>query len=213
MKRILFAATSFIALSTAAFAAVDIKDLDMNGDNGASFEEVTAKAPSLTQLEFDGIDTNDNNAWDANEMTGDAQALLVRYMQGELKTQDQFKLDTNKDGNVSMAEVNAVAPSVTQLEFDAVDTNDDNNWDPTELNADAQGLLRRDTTASADSSGPYDIFSLDTNGDNAVSIDEVMAKHPKISKEEFIEVDTNGSNMWDREEIMGSVAQGYLGRT
>ena len=213
MKRILFAATSFIALSTAAFAAVDIKDLDMNGDNGASFEEVTAKAPSLTQLEFDGIDTNDNNAWDANEMTGDAQALLVRYMQGELKTQDQFKLDTNKDGNVSMAEVNAVAPSVTQLEFDAVDTNDDNNWDPTELNADAQGLLRRDTTASADSSGPYDIFSLDTNGDNAVSIEEVMAKHPKISKEEFIEVDTNGSNMWDREEIMGSVAQGYLGRT
>lgn len=213
MKRILFAATSLIALSTTAFAAVDIKDLDMNGDNGASFEEVTAKAPSLTQLEFDGIDTNDNNAWDANEMTGDAQALLVRYMQGELKTQDQFKLDTNKDGNVSMAEVNAVAPSVTQLEFDAVDTNDDNNWDPTELNADAQGLLRRDTTASADSSGPYDIFSLDTNGDNAVSIDEVMAKHPKISKEEFIEVDTNGSNMWDREEIMGSVAQGYLGRT
>ena len=213
MKRILFAATSFIALSTTAFAAVDIKDLDMNGDNGASFEEVTAKAPSLTQLEFDGIDTNDNNAWDANEMTGDAQALLVRYMQGELKTQDQFTLDTNKDGNVSMAEVNAVAPSVTQLEFDAVDTNDDNNWDPTELNADAQGLLRRDTTASADSSGPYDIFSLDTNGDNAASIDEVMAKHPNISKEEFIEVDTNGSNMWDREEIMGSVAQGYLGRT
>lgn len=213
MKRILFTATSFIVLSTAAFAAVDIKDLDMNGDNGASFEEVIAKAPSLTQLEFDGIDTNDNNAWDANEMTGDAQALLVRYMQGELKIQDDFRLDTDKDGMVSMAEVNVVAPSITQLEFDEVDTNDNNQWDPNELNADAQGLLRRDTTASADSSGPYDIFSLDTNGDNAASIEEVMAKHPNISKEEFIEVDTNGSNMWDREEIMGSVAQGYLGRT
>ena len=112
----------------------------MNGDNGASFEEVTAKAPSLTQLEFDTIDLNDNNLWDANEMTGDAQALLVRYMQGELKTQDDFTLDTDKDGMVSMAEVNAVAGSVTQLEFDEVDTNDNNQWDPNELNADAQGL-------------------------------------------------------------------------
>ena len=112
----------------------------MNGDIGASFEEVTAKAPSLTQLEFDMIDLNDNNMWDANEMTGDAQALLVRYMQGELKTQDDFTLDTDKDGMVSMAEVNAVAGSVTQLEFDEVDTNDNNQWDPNELNADAQGL-------------------------------------------------------------------------
>ena len=211
MKRILFAATSFIALSTAAFAAIDVKDLDMNGDNGASFEEVTAKAPSLTQLEFDTIDLNDNNMWDANEMTGDAQALLVRYMQGELKTQDEFTLDNDKDGMVSMAEVNAVAASVTQLEFDEIDTNDNNQWDPNELNADAQGLLRRDT-ASKDSVGPFDITSLDTNGDNAASIEEVMAVNPKISKEEFTEVDANGSNMWDREEIMGTVAQGYLGR-
>ena len=211
MKRILFAAPSFIALSTAVFAAVDIKDLDANGDNGASFEEVTAKAPSLTQLEFDEIDTNDNNAWDANELNADAQALLTRYMEGELKTQDDFTLDTDKDGMVSMMEVNAVAPSVTQLEFDEVDANDNNQWDPNELNADAQGLLRRDT-ASEDSKGPFDITSLDTDGDNAASIEEVMAKHPTISKVEFVEVDVNGSNKWDREEIMGSVAQGYLGR-
>jgi hypothetical protein len=40
----------------------------------------------------------------------------------------------------------------------------------------------------------------------------VMIVNPSISKEEFIEVDANGSNMWDREEIMGSLAQGYLGR-
>ncbi len=212
MKRMLFAATSVFALSTAAFAAVDIKDLDTNADNGASFAEVTAKAPSLTQLEFDGVDTNDNNMWDANELNADAQALLVRYMEGELQTQDAFKLDTDKDGMVSMAEVNAVAPSVTQLEFDGVDTNDNNQWDANELNADAQGLLRRDTAASSDSSGPYDMASLDTNGDNAASVEEVMAKHPNISKEEFVEVDANGSNAWDREEIMGSLAQGYLGR-
>jgi hypothetical protein len=212
MKRILFAATSVIALSTAAFAAIDINDLDTNGDNGASFEEVTAKAPTLNKLEFDDIDTNDNNIWDANEMTGDAQALLIRYMEGESTTQDDFKLDTDKNEKISLAEVNAVAPSVTQLEFDDIDTNDDNHWDATELNADAQGLLRRDTP-SQDSSGPYDITSLDTDGDNAASIEEVMAKHPKISKEEFLEVDADGSNKWDREEIMGSVAQGYLGRT
>jgi hypothetical protein len=211
MKRILLAATSLIALSTVAFGAVDIKDLDMDGDSAATFAEVTAKAPSLTQLEFDEVDTNDNNAWDANELNADAQGLLTRYMEGELKTQDEFTLDNDKDGMVSMAEVNAVAPSVTQLEFDEVDTNDNNQWDPNELNADAQGLLRRDT-ASEDSNGPYDMASLDTDGDNAASVEEVMAKHPTISKEEFVEVDANGSNMWDREEIMGSVAQGYLGR-
>ena len=211
MKRILLAATSFFALSTVAFGAVDIKDLDTDGDSAATYAEVIAKAPSLTQLEFDEVDTNDNNTWDANELNADAQALLTRYMEGELQTQDEFTLDSDKDGMVSMMEVNAVAASVTQLEFDEIDTNDNNQWDPNELNADAQGLLRRDT-ASEDSKGPFDITSLDTDGDNAASIDEVMAKHPTISKEEFVEVDANGSNMWDREEIMGSVAQGYLGR-
>lgn len=211
MKRILLAATSFFALSTVAFGAVDIKDLDTDGDSAATYAEVIAKAPSLTQLEFDEVDTNDNNTWDANELNADAQALLTRYMEGELQTQDEFTLDSDKDGMVSMMEVNAIAASVTQLEFDEIDTNDNNQWDPNELNADAQGLLRRDT-ASEDSKGPFDITSLDTDGDNAASIDEVMAKHPTISKEEFVEVDANGSNMWDREEIMGSVAQGYLGR-
>ena len=211
MKRILHAATSFFALSTVAFGAVDIKDLDTDGDSAATYAEVIAKAPSLTQLEFDEVDTNDNNTWDANELNADAQALLTRYMEGELQTQDEFTLDSDKDGMVSMMEVNAIAASVTQLEFDEIDTNDNNQWDPNELNADAQGLLRRDT-ASEDSKGPFDITSLDTDGDNAASINEVMAKHPTISKEEFVEVDANGSNMWDREEIMGSVAQGYLGR-
>jgi hypothetical protein len=212
MKRILLAATSAIALSTAAFAAVDIMNLDTDGDNGASFAEVTAKAPSLTQLEFDEVDTNDNNAWDANELNADAQGLLSRYMDGESTTQDAFKLDTDKDAMINMAEITAYNPSITQLEFDEIDTNDNNQWDANELTADAQGLLRRGME-SADSTGPFDITSLDTDGDNAASIEEVMAKHPKISKEEFLEVDADGSNKWDREEIMGSVAQGYLGRT
>jgi len=211
MKRILLAATSVFALSTVAFAAVDIKDLDTDGDSAASFEEVTAKAPTLTKLEFDEIDTNDNNVWDANEMDGNAQALLVRYMEGQAATQDAATMDIDKDGMVSMAEVNAVAPSVTQTEFDEVDANDNNQWDSNEFTDTAQGYLRRDMAGQA-SSGPFDITSLDKDGDGAASIEEVMAVNSKISKEEFVEVDANGSNMWDREEIMGNVAQGYLGR-
>ena len=211
MKRMLLAATSLIAMSTVAFGAIDIKDLDMDGDSAASFEEVTAKAPTLTKLEFDEIDTNDNNAWDANEMTGDAQALLVRYMESQSATQDAMSLDTDKDSMVSFGEVAAFAPSVTQAEFDEVDTNDNNQWDSNEFTDIAQGFLRRDMASDA-SAGPFDITSLDTDGDGAASIDEVMAVNAKISKEEFTEVDANGSNMWDREEIMGSVAQGYLGR-
>ena len=113
MKRILLAATSFFALSTVAFGAVDIKDLDTDGDSAATYAEVIAKAPSLTQLEFDEVDTNDNNTWDANELNADAQALLTRYMEGELQTQDEFTLDSDKDGMVSMMEVNAIAASVT----------------------------------------------------------------------------------------------------
>lgn len=211
MKRILLAATSLFALSTVAFAAVDIKDLDMDGDSAASFAEVTALAPTLTQLEFDEIDTNDNNAWDANELNADAQGLLARYMEGQSTTQDAMMLDTDKDSMVSMAEVNAVAPSVTQMEFDEVDTNDNNQWDSNEFTDTAQGFLRRDMASDA-SAGPFDITSLDTDGDGAASVEEVMAVNATITKEEFVEVDANGSNMWDREEIMGGVAQGYLGR-
>lgn len=211
MKRILLAATSIIAMSTVAYGAVDIKDLDMDGDSGASFAEVTAKAPTLTQLEFDEIDTNDNNVWDVNELTGEAQGLLARYMEGQAPTQDAMTLDVDKDGMVSMAEVNAVAPSVIQTEFDEIDTNDNNQWDSNEINGVAQGYLRRDMAAET-SPGAFDITSIDTDGDGAASMEEVMALNATITAEEFTEVDANGSNMWDREEIMGSVAQGYLGR-
>lgn len=211
MKRILFAATSIIALSTAAYAAIDIKDLDANGDLSATFEEVTAKAPTLTKLEFDDIDSNDNNAWDANEMTGEAQGLLLRYMQGQSETQDAMTLDLDKDGMVSMAEVNAVAPSVTQTEFDEVDENDNSQWDSNEFSGVAQGYLRRDM-ASDISVGPFDITMLDTDGNNSASMDEIMVVNAKITASEFNEVDADGSNMWDREEIMSELAQGYLGR-
>lgn len=211
MKRILFAATSIIALSTAAYAAIDIKDLDANGDLSATFEEVTAKAPTLTKLEFDDIDSNDNNAWDANEMTGEAQGLLLRYMQGQSETQDAMTLDLDKDGMVSMAEVNAVAPSVTQTEFDEVDENDNSQWDSNEFSGVAQGYLRRDM-ASDISVGPFDITMLDTDGNNSASMDEIMVVNSKITASEFNEVDADGSNMWDREEIMSELAQGYLGR-
>lgn len=211
MKRILFAATSIIALSTAAYAAIDIKDLDANGDLSATFEEVTAKAPTLTKLEFDDIDSNDNNAWDANEMTGEAQGLLLRYMQGQSETQDAMTLDLDKDGMVSMAEVNAVAPSVTQTEFDEVDENDNSQWDSNEFSGVAQGYLRRDM-ASDISVGPFDITMLDTDGNNSASMDEIMVVNSKITASEFNDVDADGSNMWDREEIMSELAQGYLGR-
>jgi hypothetical protein len=124
---------------------------------------------------------------------------------------DLADLDTDGDGSASYEEIVAIFPNLTKEEFAEVDTNGSNGWDADELLAGpAQGYLSRDEPR--DAAETIDIKDVDADGDAQATFEEVTAKYPSITKEEFVEIDQNGSNTWDIDEIYTDAAQGYLKR-
>lgn len=67
-------------LVTALFAApvfAAVSDIDTDGDNLASYEEMVAKYTDLSEEIFAEIDTNDDGFVDDAEMTAAADAALL----------------------------------------------------------------------------------------------------------------------------------------
>ena len=217
MNKFALATASILALGAGvAFAATDIAQLDTNKDGVLSYEELKAVAPSLTQVEFKQVDKDASNSWNIDELqSSDGQGYLARDNAAVTPDTgmvvDISKLDTNGDGVASMAEVQAMDPAITDVEFREMDTDRSGTLDVNEIQSDkTQGYLRRDE----DVKGPMviDMAKLDTNGDGVASMQEVTAMHPGITDVEFREMDTDKSGSLDPSELQGSAAQGYLRR-
>lgn len=75
MKKVLITTTAIFALSGAVFAAV--ADVDADGDGVASFTELAAAYPALTEEEFGAIDANGDGVVDDAEMTAAQESGLL----------------------------------------------------------------------------------------------------------------------------------------
>lgn len=75
MKKVLIALTTTFALSGAGFAAMS--DVDTDGDGVASFTELLAVYPTLTEDGFSAIDANADGVIDEAEMTAAQDAGLI----------------------------------------------------------------------------------------------------------------------------------------
>ncbi|MEM9582065.1 MAG: hypothetical protein AAGA08_03030 [Pseudomonadota bacterium] len=75
MKKILITATALMTLGGAAFAAV--ADVDTDGDGVASFTELLAVYPTLTEEGFSAIDVNGDGVVDDTEMTAAQDGGLI----------------------------------------------------------------------------------------------------------------------------------------
>ncbi|WP_298291589.1 hypothetical protein [uncultured Litoreibacter sp.] len=75
MKKVLITTTAVFALSGAAFAA--LVDVDTDGDGVASFTEMLAVYPTLTEEGFGAIDTNGDGVVDEAEMTAAQEGGLI----------------------------------------------------------------------------------------------------------------------------------------
>lgn len=79
MKQVLIA-TSAVFVATAAFAA--LSDMDTDGDGVASFTEMLAAYPSITEDGFTAVDTNGDGVVDEAEMLAAEEGGLLPASDG-----------------------------------------------------------------------------------------------------------------------------------
>ena len=75
MKKVMITTTAVLVLSGAAFAA--LTDVDTDGDGVASFTEMLALYPTLTEDGFAAIDANGDGVIDEAEMAAAVEGGLI----------------------------------------------------------------------------------------------------------------------------------------
>jgi len=100
---------------------------------------------------------------------------------------DRPRLDTNGDGSVDLAEIQAARPDFTVEKFNAADGNGDGLLNPDELRA-AHGKARQHR-------------NLDTDGDGSFSFEEMQKVHPNLTQEQYAAFDADKDSKLTRSEL------------
>jgi hypothetical protein len=101
---------------------------------------------------------------------------------------DRPRLDTNGDGSVDLAEIQAARPDFTAEKFRAVDGNGD-------------GLLSRDELRAAHGKARAMFSRIDQDGSGGVSLSEMQAHRSGATQEDFAKLDTDGNGQLSAEEL------------
>ena len=107
------------------------------------------------------------------------------------------KFDSNGDGSIDLAELQAARPNATVEQFNAADQ-------------DHNGLLSRDELRDAARAmrGP----PIDTNKDGAISFEELQAQRPNVTQEQFAGLDADKNGSLSREELRSGMGRRIFGR-
>ena len=107
------------------------------------------------------------------------------------------KFDTNGDGAIDLAELQAVRPNATVEQFNTAD-------------ADHNGLLSREELRDAGRAmrGP----PIDTNKDGAISFEELQAQRPNVTQEQFTGLDADKNGTLSREELRSGMGRQIFSR-
>jgi len=97
------------------------------------------------------------------------------------------RLDTNGDGSVDLAEMQAARPDFTVEKFNAADANHD-------------GLLSRDEMHGARGKGRHH-RNLDTDGDGNYSFEEMQEAHPDLTQDQYAAFDADKDGKLTRPEL------------
>ena len=209
MKRLMTATAIAALTATAATAAAELETLDLNGDNFASAEEVMAWFPDMQFESFNGLDLNDDNRLDFEEIqTSNAQAIFGQFeMRPIEEATAKIVLDADGDGFIMIEDYRRAYPEFTDLSFQEIDANDDNRVSYVEHYAlAAQTEIGRYETGSI-----RDIADIDTNADSFADFNEMTAAFPGLPMESFEEIDANDDNRISSEELYAPEAQQTLG--
>ncbi|TDK25961.1 hypothetical protein E2F46_04970 [Luteimonas aestuarii] len=176
-------------------------NLDTNGD-GVIDRAEAAQHPRLAQ-HFDRLDKNGDGKLDASERRGGKGMRGHRHgrMGGHF---DPARLDTDGDGRLSRAEVEAArtgrdGKNRLLENFESIDTNRDGHLTRAELRA-WHERQRPQREAQMRERFEQRFAEADLNGDGRLSRVEVDEKMPRLSKR-FAWLDENGDGFLSREEL------------
>lgn len=181
----------------------DMGQIDTNGDGKASFEEIKAKFPNVTEEKFKARDKNGDGFLTPDERgTGEPkpkpEAAPAARTAMKREPGQMFKLaDKDADGKVTWEEVHAAAPRFPQERFKQLDANTD-------------GALTKDElpTAPAKLGAPPEkprdagLFKrADKDNDGKVTFEEASAVAPNMTREKFDNLDKNKDGAVSAEEL------------
>lgn len=211
MKRFMISVAAGALSTTAAFAASDIATLDANGDGFADMAEVMAVYPGFAEVDFETIDTNDDDRLSSDEiLTGEAQEIFNR---SDASLNGIVRADANQDGFITFEEMMAVAPEFSRTDFDSIDTNSDNRISTAEIrDPEAVAILDRQPSLQQGGvmSGTMDFASLDVDGDEFLTYAELAVGYPNVPQDAFDDLDENDDGRLSSEEFNAPEASAEL---
>lgn len=209
MKRFVIAAAATALSTTAVFAAMSMGDVDTDGDNFASMAEIAAAYPGFNQIEFNNIDVNSDSRISNDELLKpESQAILTRYEMNEQGGSSMVMADANGDGFVSLEELTAAIPGFIKQDFDDIDINSDNRLSADEMDTGEAATIFARSSAPDNS---MDLMSLDADGDNFLTFEELSVGYPNLPELEFKNIDTNNDSRLDSSELQAPDAVTTLG--
>lgn len=116
-----------------------------------------------------------------------SMALLTSAAAQDGGNPDRPRFDTNGDGSVDLAEIQAARPDFTVEKFNAADGNGD-------------GLLSRDELRAAHGKGGHH-RNLDTDGDGSFSFTEMQKAHPDLTQAQYAAFDGDKDGKLNRTEL------------
>ncbi|MBT8418202.1 MAG: hypothetical protein KJO42_12235 [Silicimonas sp.] len=209
MKKILATTALAAVISTPAFAAVTIQDLDVTGDSFATFEEVRNAIPEIDMVDFEQIDGNNDGRLSAEEV-GEmkAQSALTQHQMRSSKERPLMLLDPDSDGLMSYDDMARVHPTLTKNAFEGIDKNNDSRISYAEFyTVEAQTAL-----AQCSESKFLDLAAMDSDGDKFLSMDELMGGYPQATNADFRTIDLNKDNRISSVELLAPTAECLVGK-
>lgn len=122
-----------------------LSDVDTDGDDHASQEELSVIYPGFNAYDFRVLDINDDGRVNARELYDPrSQAVVTRYKMAPNMTVTIMTVDTDGDFFVSYDELKAAYARLSRTDFNSIDANNDGRVHSVEYYApESQAILNR----------------------------------------------------------------------
>ena len=170
-------------------------EADTDGDGAISLAEFQTGFVEAAERQFQALDTDGNGVLSGEEFTDRrGRSIFATDVRSVIGDRALNRLDTDDDGFVTLAEVQAGRPGATSEWFAGLDDNGDGQLSKDELSVRRFGGRDRDDGAR---------IEIDTNDDGAWSLEELQAVQPEFSAERFNRLDSDNDGLIGQDERRG----------